>query len=183
MTSNNIRKQLQELSDTEHAAVSQKFFKTGPGEYGEGDLFFGIRVPTLRKLAEGYLDLSLEGITTILKSEYHEERLLALLIMVGQFSKGDHNTQERINELYLESTEFINNWDLVDLSAPKIVGPFLLNRSRAPLYALARSDLLWERRIAIMATFHFIKNNDFMDSLKIAGILLTDPEDLIHKAV
>ncbi len=183
MTSNNIRKQLQELSDTEHAAVSQKFFKTGPGEYGEGDLFFGIRVPTLRKLAEGYLDLSLEGITTILKSEYHEERLLALLIMVGQFSKGDHNTQERINELYLESTEFINNWDLVDLSAPKIVGPFLLNRSRAPLYALARSDLLWERRIAIMATFHFIKNNDFMDTLKIAGILLTDPEDLIHKAV
>jgi 3-methyladenine DNA glycosylase AlkD len=183
MTSNNIRKRLRELGDKKHAAVSQKFFKTGPGEYGEGDIFLGIKVPVLRNLAKGYKDLSFEEIKTVLRSEYHEERLLALLIMVGQFAKGDLKRKQRIYKLYLENTVFINNWDLVDVSAYKIVGPFLMNRSRAPLYDLARSETLWERRIAIMSTFHFIKNNDFNDALNIAAKLLSDQEDLIHKAV
>ncbi len=183
MTSNNIRKRLQELADSKHAAVGQKFFKTGPGEYGEGDIFLGIKVPVLRALAKEYLDLSLTGIHSILKSKYHEERLLALLIMVGQFGKGDSEKKQHLYDLYLDNTSFINNWDLVDLSADKIVGPFLMNRSRSPLYVLARSDMLWERRIAIMSTFHFIKNNDYADTLKIAQFLLSDPEDLIHKAV
>ncbi len=183
MTSNNIRKRLQELADSKHAAVGQKFFKTGPGEYGEGDIFLGIKVPVLRALAKEYLDLSLTGIHSILKSKYHEERLLALLIMVGQFGKGDSEKKQHLYDLYLDNTSFINNWDLVDLSADKIVGPFLMNRSRSPLYVLTRSDMLWERRIAIMSTFHFIKNNDYADTLKIAQFLLSDPEDLIHKAV
>ncbi len=183
MTSNNIRKRLQELADSKHAAVGQKFFKTGPGEYGEGDIFLGIKVPVLRALAKEYLDLSLTGLHSILKSKYHEERLLALLIMVGQFGKGDSEKKQHLYDLYLDNTRFINNWDLVDLSADKIVGPFLMNRSRSPLYVLTRSDMLWERRIAIMSTFHFIKNNDYSDTLKIAQFLLSDPEDLIHKAV
>ncbi len=183
MNAKSIRKRLLELADSKHAAVSQKFFKTGPGEYAEGDIFLGIKVPVLRALAKEYLDLSLTGLHSILKSKYHEERLLALLIMVGQFGKGDSEKKQHLYDLYLDNTRFINNWDLVDLSADKIVGPFLMNRSRSPLYVLARSDMLWERRIAIMSTFHFIKNNDYADTLKIAQFLLSDPEDLIHKAV
>jgi 3-methyladenine DNA glycosylase AlkD len=109
--------------------------------------------------------------------------LLALLIMVGQFAKGGSEKKQYIYDRYLDHTQFINNWDLVDCSAYKIVGPFLMNRSRSPLYQLAGSDMLWERRIAIMSTFHFIKNNEFTDTLQIAEVLLTDPEDLIHKAV
>ena len=183
MKTKSIRKRLQELGDKKHAAVSQRFFKTGPGEYGEGDIFLGVRVPVLRKLAKEYLDLTLDDIKTVLTSRYHEERLLALLIMVGQFAKGDSEKMQHIYDLYLDNTEFINNWDLVDLSADKIVGPFLMNQSRTLLYDLARSEMMWERRIAIMATFHFIKNNEFDDTLKIAEKLLSDPEDLIHKAV
>ncbi len=183
MNAKSIRKRLLELADRKHAAVSQKFFKTGPGEYAEGDIFLGIKVPVLRALAKEYLDLSLTGLHSILKSKYHEERLLALLIMVGQFGKGDSEKKQHLYDLYLDNTRFINNWDLVDLSADKIVGPFLMNRSRSPLYVLTRSDMLWERRIAIMSTFHFIKNNDYSDTLKIAQFLLSDPEDLIHKAV
>jgi 3-methyladenine DNA glycosylase AlkD len=140
-------------------------------------------VPILRKLAKEYLDLPLRDTESILKSKYHEERLLALLIMVGQFAKGGSEKKQYIYDRYLDHTQFINNWDLVDCSAYKIVGPFLMNRSRSPLYQLAGSDMLWERRIAIMSTFHFIKNNEFTDTLQIAEVLLTDPEDLIHKAV
>jgi 3-methyladenine DNA glycosylase AlkD len=178
-----ITERLLALGNKEHAAVSQKFFKTGPGQYGEGDIFIGIKVPVLRKLAKEFPDLSLEDIRIILRSKYHEQRLFALIVMVSQFTKGDQTKRERIYQLYLKNTPFINNWDLVDTSAPYIVGPYLYEKSRAPLYQLARSDSLWERRIAIMSTFHYIKNDDFADTLKIARILLYDPEDLIHKAV
>ncbi len=183
MIAENIKKRLRKLGNKEHAAVSRRFFKTAPGEYGAGDIFLGIKVPVLRKLAKEYLDLPLKEIKTLLESQYHEERLLSLIIMAGQFSKGDQKKKTNIYELYLQNTRYINNWDLVDVSADKIVGPILINTSRKPLYELARSKILWERRIAIMSTFHFIKNNDFQDTFKIAEMLLDDREDLIHKAV
>jgi 3-methyladenine DNA glycosylase AlkD len=178
-----ITERLMALGSRDHAAVNQRFFKTGPGEYGEGDIFLGIKVPVLRKLAKEYLDLPLKEVKKILASKYHEERLLALLIMVGQFSRGDEKKKKSIYELYLKSTAFINNWDLVDMSAHYIVGPYLMDKSRERLYELAQSKSFWERRIAIMSTFYFIKNNEFTDTLKIAGMLLCDTEDLIHKAV
>ena len=183
MTVQNIQKRLKKLGNKKHAAISQRFFKTGPGEYGEGDIFLGIRVPVLRKLAKEYLNLSPKDVKTMLRSTYHEQRLLSLIIMVDQFSKGDHKKKKSTYELYLKNTRFINNWDLVDSSAHLIVGPYLMDKSKAPLDELAQSDLLWERRIAIMSTFHYIKNDNFTDTLKIAEMLLSDKEDLIHKAV
>jgi 3-methyladenine DNA glycosylase AlkD len=178
-----ITQRLFALGNKERATVSQRFFKTGPGEYGEGDIFLGIKVPVLRGLAKEYFDLSLKDVNTILESKFHEERLLSLFIMVDQFSNGDRKKKKTIYELYLKNTVFINNWDLVDSSAHHIVGPYLMVKSKAPLYEMARSDLLWERRIDIMATFHYIKNDNFNDTLKIATRLLSDEEDLIHKAV
>ena len=183
MTAENIKKRLRKLANKDHAAISQRFFKTGPGEYGAGDIFLGIKVPVLRKLAKEYIDISPKDVKKLLKSPYHEERLLSLIIMAGQFSKGDQKKKKNIYELYLQNIRYINNWDLVDVSADKIVGPFLHSTSRKPLYELARSKILWKRRIAIMSTFHFIKHNDFKDTFKIAEMLLDDKEDLIHKAV
>ena len=183
MNTQEIITRLLTLGDNQQAAVSQRFFKTGPGEYGEGDVFIGIKVPVLRRLAKEYLDLSLKDIRKILRSKYHELRLFSLLIMVGQFAKGDQQKKKSIYQLYLKNTEYINNWDLVDASAHYIVGPYLIDKFRAPLYELAQSDSLWERRIAIMSTFHYVKNDDFADTLKIARMLLYDQHDLIHKAV
>jgi 3-methyladenine DNA glycosylase AlkD len=183
MTAQAIQKRLKALGSKKIAATSQRFFKTGPGEYGEGDKFIGIRVPVLRKLIKDYLDLPIKEIILLLQSPVHEERLFALLLLVQISSKADEALKKSIYELYLKSTEFINNWDLVDSSAEHIVGAYLKDRSRAPLYRLAKSTDLWERRIAIMATFHFIKHKDFSDTLKIAKILLFDRHDLIHKAV
>ena len=140
-------------------------------------------MPVLRKLVKEYPDLSLKDVKTLLRSKYHEERLLALLILVSKFKKGDVSTRKEIYDLYLKNTSSVNNWDLVDLSAHYIVGPFLTNKSRAPLYRLAKSKSLWQRRIAIMSTFHFIKKGEFSETLKIAEMLLADREDLIHKAV
>jgi len=178
-----ITNRLMALGSKEQAAISQRFFKTGPGEYGEGDIFLGIKVPVLRKLATEYSVVSLKDVKTMLGSKYHEERLLSLFIMVDQFSKGDQKKKKSIYELYLKNTRFINNWDLVDSSAHRIVGPYLMDESKALLYELAQSVLMWERRIAIMSTFHYIKNDTFTDTLKIARMLLSDKEDLIHKAV
>jgi 3-methyladenine DNA glycosylase AlkD len=180
---NEIRARMRELADDERAHVLQRFFKTGSGEYGEGDLFLGITIPELRKLAKQYGSIKLEEALSLLTSPYHEERVLALLMLIHAYSKGDEPAKEKIYGLYLKNTRFINNWDLVDLSAPRIVGDFLLTRSREPLYTLARSDSLWERRIAIISTFQFIKKADYFDSLKISEMLLKDREDLIHKAV
>ncbi len=183
MITDSITKRLSKAGSKEQAAISRRFFKTGPGEYGEGDIFIGIKVPVLRKLVKEYPDLSLRDIKTLLRSKYHEERLLSLFIMVDQFSKGDQKKKKSIYALYLKSTGFINNWDLVDASAHHIVGPYLRDKNKAPLYELAQSEILWERRIAIMSTFHFIKKGEFSETLKIAETLLADREDLIHKAV
>ena len=178
-----IKEKLQKLGDKKRAEQSKRYFKTGPGEYGEGDIFLGIRVPELRKLSRAYRDIPLQTSEKLLKSPIHEERLLALLILVLKYPKSDAKTQKRIYTLYLKNTRFINNWDLVDASAHYIVGPFLMDKSKKPLYRLAASESLWERRIAIMATFHYIRQNAYSETLKIADILISDQEDLIHKAV
>jgi 3-methyladenine DNA glycosylase AlkD len=183
ITAKEISKRLQKIGDKEDARFLQGFFKTGVGQYGEGDIFLGIRVPAIRKLAKEYKNLPFKEILSLLKSPYHEVRLFALISFVNTFAQGDEIIQKKIYDLYVANTHYINNWDLVDLSAPNIVGASLMERSRKPLYQLAKSKTLWERRIAMLATFYFIKNNQFDDSLKIAAILLQDKEDLIHKAV
>ncbi len=178
-----IRREMISLGDPEKAAHAQGFFKTGKGQYGEGDRFHGIRVPVTRKMAKRCRELSLKQTTSLLHSPFHEERLLALFILVWQFSKGDENLQRAIFDLYLANTKYINNWDLVDSSAHLIVGPWLQDRPRGLLHKLAFSDTLWERRIAMMSTFHFIRQGEFDDALLIAHTLLNDDHDLIHKAV
>ena len=181
--SQNIKNELKRLSNKEISEHSQRYFKTGKGEYGEEDIFLGIRVPVLRKLAKKVRGVSIPEASELLKSQFHEERLLALLLLVDLFKKGNEESKKDIYILYLGSTKFINNWDLVDTSVEHIVGAYLLNRNKEPIYTLARSKILWERRISIMSTYHFIKHNEFADALNIAEILLNDKEDLIHKAV
>ncbi len=183
MVVSEIQKRLQKLGNKEKAKVLQKFFKTGKGEYGEGDMFLGVKVPELRKLIKDYKGISLKEVTQLLDSPIHEQRQFAILILVNKYLKSDKTTQEKIYNLYLKNSRFINNWDLVDCSAAHIVGAFLMDKSKEPLYILAKSKDLWERRISIISTFHFIKNNEFNDTLKISKILLSDKEDLSHKAV
>jgi len=182
-----LRRDLEELSDKEQAKILQGFFKTGKGEYGEGDVFLGIKVPIQRKVAKKYFNLKLSEIQELLNSKIHDHRMVALFILVDKYKKAvkanDKKTQKQIFDFYLSNAKNINNWDLVDLSAPNIVGNFLIDKDRAILYKLARSDALWEKRIAVLATFVFIRNNDFKDSIDIAEILLNDKHDLIHKAV
>ena len=178
-----IKYEIRKLANKKTAKHSQRFFKTGKGQYGEGDIFLGIRVPVLRKIAKKFRRISLAEVSKLLESKFHEERLLSILMLVNLFKSGDEDDQELIYELYLDKTKFINNWDIVDISAGNIVGAFLFEKDKAPLYRLVFSENLWERRIAIVATFYFIRNDEFDDTLKIAEILLTDKEDLIHKAV
>jgi 3-methyladenine DNA glycosylase AlkD len=177
-----VQKRLKKLGNPEHAAISQKFFKTGQGQYGQGDIFIGIRVPVLRKLVKEFKDLPAREVEILLRSPIHEERLLAILLFVHIFSKGDESTKKGIYNLYLKSTEFINNWDLVDASAEHIVGAYLMDKNKRPLYRLAKSKNLWERRIAIMATFYFVRRHEFSETLKISNMLIADRHDLIHKA-
>ena len=177
-----IESRLKELGDPERAEILQRFFKTGKGQYGEGDVFVGLRVPHVRRLSRGYRDIALDEIFKLLRSHYHEVRLLALILLVDRFRRGDDGSKADAYAGYLENTRFVNNWDLVDASAPHIVGAWLADRDRNPLYRLAISEILWERRIAIVATHFFIRNNDFTDTLKIVALLLDDPHDLIHKA-
>lgn len=179
----NIKNEMRKLANKKIAEHSQRFFKTGKGQYGEGDIFLGIRVPVLRKIAKKFRRISLAEVSKLLESKFHEERLLSILMLVNLFKSGDEDDQELIYELYLDKTKFINNWDIVDISAGNIVGAFLFEKDKAPLYRLVFSENLWERRIAIVATFYFIRNDEFDDTLKIAEILFTDKEDLIHKAV
>jgi 3-methyladenine DNA glycosylase AlkD len=178
-----IQKKLKRLGNKEKARKHQRFFKTGPGEYGEGDIFIGVPVPELRRLSKEYKAIGQNEIKPLLQSPIHEERLLSLFILIHRYSKKDEPEKKRIYELYLKNTKFINNWDLVDSSAGHIVGAFLFDKSKNPLYDLAKSVNLWERRISIISTFYFIKHKQFTDTLKIAKILLPDKEDLIHKAV
>ena len=178
-----IRAALRDRADAAVAEHAQRYFKTAEGQYGFGDRFLGIRVPVLRSLVGRYAALSDRGVLTLLCSPYHEERLFALLVMVKQFACADAAQQQAIFTRYLDHTRYINNWDLVDASAPNIVGAYLYPRSRRPLYILAASPVLWERRIAMLATFYFIRHNDFDDALAVARRLRDDREDLIHKAV
>jgi 3-methyladenine DNA glycosylase AlkD len=178
-----LRAELYALADPADAIHLQRFFKTAPGEYGAGDKFLGLRVPALRKLVRDYSQLNDADALEMLASSWHEERLLALMLLVDGYDHGDESRRERIHRAYLEHTRYINNWDLVDASAEHIVGPHLEAREIALLERLARSDDIWERRIAIISTFHFIKRNEFAPTLKIARLLLEDSHDLIHKAV
>ncbi len=177
-----IRAQLRSMADAEKATQLRRFFKTGPGEYGEGDKFLGIVVPVLRRLASASPDADEDLVGELLHSEFHEERLFALLCLIAIYKKSGNARQEHLYGMYLANTDCINNWDLVDLSAPNIVGSYLEKRPRDRLYELAMSRNLWERRISIIATFHFIRLNDLADTLKIARMLLSDKEVLIHKA-
>ena len=183
MTARDLQLTLADLGDDAIAAHSAKFFKTAPGEYGEGDVFRGIRVPPLRRVARQCRGMPMDEALALLTSDWHEDRLLALFILVDAYERGDSARQRVIYDAYLSNTDRVNNWDLVDASAHKIVGPFLQDRNRSPLHSLARSASLWERRIAIIATLHFIRLGEFADTLSIAKILVTDPEPLIHKAV
>lgn len=181
MSVEDIRSKLKTLGDPERAAVLQRFFKTGPGEYGEGDIFLGIRVPDLRKVAKE-ADATVDDALLLLRSPVHEERLVALLILIRLFSTGNEAVKGRIFKAYLKHARFINSWDLVDLSADKIIGAYLEDKDRGPIYRLAGSRSVWERRMAMMAAFHYIKKRDYADGLNVAEILLHDSEDLIHKA-
>jgi 3-methyladenine DNA glycosylase AlkD len=178
-----IRNQLEELSDAAIAEHSQRFFKTGLGQYGEGDVFIGIRVPVLRRVAKANRELSLGDAELLLRSAIHEERLLALLVLVLQFEKGDAPTRKAIYKLYCSNMQYVNNWDLVDSSSHQIVGGYLRDRSKRPLHQLAKSGNLWKRRVAIISTLAYIKDGEFDETLAIAETLLHDEEDLIHKAV
>ena len=177
-----IQQELRDSGNKTIAEHSKRFFKTGPGEYGEGDSFLGIRVPQIRDIAGKYGALPLPETQILLSSAYHEERLAALIILVNKFKKGNPDGRKAIYELYLSNTSFINNWDLVDVSAQHIVGRWLADKDRSTIYRLADSPDLWERRIGVMSTFHFIRQNDYSDTLAIAEQLLNDPHDLIHKA-
>lgn len=175
-------RRLKSLSDPAHARTSQWFFKTGPGEYGEGDRFLGIRVPVLRSLVPQAAAMPLAEVRKLLRSPWHEARLLAVLILVRQYQKADVPGRTAIFRLYLSSTTSLNNWDIVDASAAHIVGRHLDGKGRATLRRLARSKSLWERRIAMIATHWSIRNNAHDDAVAIATMLLDDEEDLIHKA-
>lgn len=178
-----IQSRLRKFADKKNAEVAQRYFKTGAGEYGEGDKFLGIRVPVLRKLAREYQTITVKESEQLLKSPIHEGRMLALLILIRICSGGGESVKKEVYELYLNNTKFINNWDLVDVSAEHIVGDFLLDKAKSPLYLLAKSENLWEQRISIVSTFCFIRQGQYSETLKIAKMLLHDKHDLIHKAV
>jgi len=177
-----IQSDLQKLADPERAKNLSRFFKTGKGEYGEGDVFIGITVPDQRRTAKKYRDASLKDLKALLSNKIHEHRLTALLILVGQYQRADETEKEKMYSFYIRNLNHVNNWDLVDLSANKIAGAHLLHRDKSLLYELVKSKNVWMRRIAVLSTFHFINQNQFKDSLKIAELLLNDSHDLIHKA-
>ncbi len=177
-----LRRELRRHASRRKAAILQRFFKTGPGEYGEGDRFLGVVVPDIRAVARRFRGVEIPQLAPLLRSPWHEERLLGLLMLVDRYQRGDDRGKARAYRCYLAHLPSINNWDLVDLTAPNIVGAHLAGRSPAPLHAWARSRNLWERRIALLATFHSIRRGRFEETLRLARRLLGDPEDLIHKA-
>ena len=177
-----VKTELSKLSDPEHAMKLQGFFKTDKGEYGEGDIFLGVRVPDQRRIAKKYKNIPLTSVIELLQSGIHEHRLTALFILTEQFNKGDEETRQRIVDLYLSNAAYVNNWDLVDSSAHKILGEWLVDKPREVLYEMAESDSLWERRISVISTFAFINRGDLADALALARALIDDGHDLIHKA-
>lgn len=180
-----LHAELQHMADKEKALILSGFFKTGVGEYGEGDQFLGIKVPDLRKVAKRFCALNLVDLKKLLYSKIHEERMIALLILLSQYQKAkdDAPFAARIYDFYVSNMRQINNWDLVDLSAPNIVGHYLFTRNKAVLKTWACADNLWVRRVAMLAPFYFIRQGEFKDALVVAKSLLNDKEDLIHKAV
>jgi 3-methyladenine DNA glycosylase AlkD len=179
----NLRAELVARSDRKKAVLLQRFFKTKKGEYGEGDLFLGVMVPESRKIAKNFKDFGLPELSDSICSKFHEERLACLFVLVEKFEKGNEAQKKEIFDFYIKNRKYVNNWDLVDLSAPKIVGAWLYGKDKSLLYKFAKSKDLWERRIAILSTFYYIKKRDCKDALKIAEILKNDRHDLIQKAV
>jgi len=182
LSAREVRRQLAAVADAERAKGSARFFKTGAGQYGEGDVFIGVTVPQQRVIARANRALPLDELASLLKSRVHEERLTALLILVDQYERGDDDTQVACHDFYLAHLAWVNNWDLVDSSAAYLVGAHLVGRRRDLLYKLARSKSMWERRVAMVATLAFIQRGEHADAVAIAELLLDDQHDLIHKA-
>lgn len=178
-----LKKELTDNINKKQAVTLQKFFKTGKGEYGEGDIFMGIKVPVMKELAKKYISLNFSDIQKLLKSKYHEERMIALSILVNKFKKANEIERKKIYDLYLRNTKYINNWDLVDCTCHKIVGAYLDGKDKKILEKLARSKNIWEKRISIISTFYFINKGSSKEALKIAEILVNEKHDLIQKAV
>ena len=182
MKAETIKQELIALANKDKATVLSSFFQTKEGQYAHGDLFLGVRVPQIRKVVAHYKTLPLTEVTILLQSKYHECRFAALVILVNQFEHGNEVEQETIYNFYLDHTAYINNWDLVDVSCHKIVGPWLLDKDRTKLYDLAKSNWLWDQRIAIVSTLAFIRKNQFEDTLRLSEYFLTHSHHLIHKA-
>jgi 3-methyladenine DNA glycosylase AlkD len=183
MNIENIINEIKSLSNKKYADHHSKFFKTGKGEYGEGDLFYGLKVPEIRNITKKYYKLiNLKEIDSLIKNAFHEIRLTALIILVLKYPKSSQKEQEQIFNLYIDNVKYINNWDLVDLSAPNIVGNFLYNKNYEILYNLAQSGYLWSERISVIATFYFIKQGEYSHTVKLAEYFLTHKHDLMHKA-
>lgn len=180
---NDLISELQAVATPERAKASAWFFKTGKGQYGEGDIFIGISTPALRAICKKYLSLSLEDLQVLLNNPIHEYRMTALMILVSQMKKAKGEKQQQIYDFYLKNIPNINNWDLVDASARDIVGYYLFDKDRSILYDMARTNHLWTQRIAIIASWYFINKNQYEDTFRIAEILLSHKHDLIHKAV
>lgn len=178
-----IIRELKRLANIDKAKVMAGFFKTGPGQYGAGDIFIGLTAPMIKEIARQHHDASLDDLNKLLTDDIHEARVCAVRILVDQYQRGDNQTKKSIYDFYLDHLAAINNWDLVDISAPNIVGNYLLDRPRKILYRLVRSTDLWPRRIAVVATYEFIRHDQFDDTLAIAKLLIVDKHDLIHKAV
>lgn len=183
MSLTEIRRAISNKKNPSQAIILQRFFKTGKGEYGEGDIFYGIKVPEQRTIAKQFKDLVLDDLKTLILSKVHEERLIAAFILVDQFKRGDEKKKKIVFDFYIKNRKGINNWDLVDLSAPKIVGAYLIDKEKELLYKFANSKDLWEKRISMISTQAFIREHFFEDTLNISKILLNDKNDLIHKAV
>ncbi|MGB0454744.1 MAG: DNA alkylation repair protein [Bacteriovoracaceae bacterium] len=179
-----LEEKLKKLANPKIAEHSQRFFKTGKGEYGEGDKFLGIRVPRLRELAKEHHDLKLTEVKKLLKSPYHEIRLCGFILLVNQYNKSkEEKVKDKLYKAYVSHFKYLNNWDLIDVTCHKIIGPHLKETKRSELYKWARSKKLWEKRISIISTFHYVREGDLDDSYKLAEILLNDDHDLMHKAV
>ncbi len=183
MNYTDLHLEVKNYSNNELGIFLQRFFKTGKGEYAEGDIFVGIKVPVSRKIASRFVHLTLADLQKIIKSKIHEERLIALFILIAKFKKGDEKARERIFNFYIKNIRYVNNWDLVDLSAEKIIGSFLIDKNKELLFELAESENIWKRRIAIISTFYFIKAHQYAATLKISEMLIKDKHDLIQKAV
>jgi 3-methyladenine DNA glycosylase AlkD len=178
-----LKTELHNKSSPERAVFVSRFFKTGKGQYGEGDIFIGVSNPDARQIAKKYAQISLLETEQLLQSPIHEHRFVALVLLTHRFAKSRGEAQENVVSCYLRNIEKINNWDLVDISCHKIIGPYLFDKERSLLYELAARPHLWSQRIALISTFHFIGKRQFTDTLQLSEMLLSHPHDLIHKAI